>query len=70
LHDFEIQDFDVRTHVDDVALVAYKVKEHLVVDGENLLLEAFDSRVRGRRDGKWLCALHTESVAGDPFGLR
>ena len=21
-----------------------------------------------RRNGKWLCALHTESVAGDPFG--
>jgi hypothetical protein len=39
-----------------------------VVDGEPLELEAFDSSVWVRRDGKWVCAVHTESPAGDPFG--
>ena len=53
---------------DDVAVVAYKVKEELVVDGEPLSLEAFESSVWIRRDGKWTCGLHTESIAGDPFG--
>ena len=53
---------------DDVALVAYKVKEKLTVDGKSLQLEANDSSVWVRRNGDWYCAMHTESVAGDPFG--
>jgi len=28
------------------------------------------SSVWVRRDGTWTCALHTESVAGDPFGRK
>jgi uncharacterized protein (TIGR02246 family) len=58
----------VRFIGDDVALVAYKVNERVVVDGETLNLEANDSSVWVRRDGKWLCAMHTESIAGDPYG--
>lgn len=53
---------------DDVALVAYKVKEKLTVDGKTLHLEANDASVWVRKDGEWRCALHTESLAGDPFG--
>ena len=48
--------------------IAYKMKEDLVVDGEGIQLEAFDSSVWVRRDGKWVCVVHTESLAGDPFG--
>lgn len=58
----------VRFINDDVAIVAYKVNERVAVDGETLNLEANDSSVWVRRDGQWLCAMHTESIAGDPFG--
>jgi hypothetical protein len=53
---------------DDVALVAYKVKERVVVDGKTLNIDANDSSVWVRRDGQWVCAMHTESLAGDPYG--
>lgn len=53
---------------DDVAIVAYTVKERVVVDGETVPIEANDSSVWVRRGGAWRCALHTESLAGDPFG--
>jgi hypothetical protein len=69
LDDFEIaEDAHVRLLRDDVAIVAYKVREKLTVDGKPLTLEASDSSTWVRRGGRWLCALHTESLAGDPFG--
>jgi ketosteroid isomerase-like protein len=53
---------------EDVALVAYQVREKLTVDGKPVNLEANDSSVWVRKGGEWLCAMHTESLAGDPFG--
>ncbi|HEX6317172.1 MAG TPA: nuclear transport factor 2 family protein [Gemmatimonadaceae bacterium] len=53
---------------DEIALVAYKVNERLTVDGKPLTLEANDASVWVRKDGEWRCAMHTESLAGDPFG--
>jgi hypothetical protein len=53
---------------DDVAVIAYKVNEDLTVEGKKLPLEANDASVWVREGGKWRCALHTESVAGDPYG--
>ena len=53
---------------DDVALVAYQVKEKLTVDDKPVNLEANDASVWIRRNGNWVCAMHTESLAGDPFG--
>ena len=69
LNEFEFVG-DVVTSVvtDDVAIVAYKVREQLTVDGNPLTLEAADASTWVRRDGRWLCALHTESISGDPFG--
>jgi len=69
LRRFEIDpDVKVRMLGDDVAVLAYKVREELTVDGKPVKLEAADASTWVRRDGKWLCALHTESIAGDPFG--
>ena len=53
---------------EDVALVAYKVKEKLTVEGKPVNLEANDASVWIRKNGEWRCAMHTESLAGDPFG--
>jgi ketosteroid isomerase-like protein len=52
----------------DLAIVAYKVREEMTVEGEPLTLEAADASTWIRRDGQWRCALHTESLLGDPFG--
>jgi uncharacterized protein (TIGR02246 family) len=58
----------IRFLTEDIAIVAYPVQERVIVDGETLPIEANDSSVWVRRDGHWRCALHTESLAGDPFG--
>ena len=65
---FDEQSRQIRFLTDDIAIVAYPVKERVIVDGEMLPVEANDSSVWVRRDGQWRCALHTESLAGDPFG--
>jgi hypothetical protein len=51
-----------------LAIVAYQVHEELTVDGKPVTLDAADSSTWVRRNGRWLCALHTEAIAGDPFG--
>ena len=65
--DFSIGD-DVKVRVfGDTAVVAYTVHEDVIVDGEPLSFDAADSSTWIRRDGQWICTLHTESVLGDPF---
>jgi hypothetical protein len=72
--DWQLRSFDIDPDVklrmisDDVAVLAYKVHEELVVDGKTLTLEAADASTWARRNGRWVCVLHTESIAGDPFG--
>ena len=69
LEGFEFEpDVKVRLINDDVCVLAYKVHEDVVVDGRMLKLEASDSSTWVRRDGRWVCVLHTEALAGDPFG--
>jgi hypothetical protein len=66
---FEIaDDAQVRMLSDDVAIIAYRVTEKLTVDGKPITIEAADTSTWVRRDGRWLCALHTEALKGDPFG--
>jgi len=67
-YSFDDRTTQVRFVNDDVAIVAYKVNERVVVDGKTLPIEANDSSVWVRRAGEWRCALHTESLAGDPYG--
>jgi ketosteroid isomerase-like protein len=68
LHQFTLSDMQLRLLGDDVAIIAYKVKEQLTVDGKSLTVEAADSSTWIRREGQWMCALHTEALLGDPFG--
>jgi len=65
---FDEQKRQIRFLTDDIAIVAYPVKERVIVDGQMLPVEANDSSVWVRRDGQWRCALHTESLAGDQYG--
>lgn len=69
LRDFTVDDdAQVRLLRDDVAILAYSVHEELTVDGKSVTLDAADSSTWVRRDGRWVCALHTEAITGDPFG--
>jgi len=69
LHDFKISEHpQVRLLSDDVAIVAYNVHEDLTVEGKPVTLDAADASVWVRRNRRWVCALHTESIQGDPFG--
>jgi ketosteroid isomerase-like protein len=69
LNEFEIgDDAHVRMIDKNVAVVAYRVHEELTVEGKPVSLDAFESSTWVRRDGQWLCALHTEALRGDPFG--
>jgi hypothetical protein len=67
--DFEIgDDVQVRPLGEDTAVLAYTVHEELEVDGEPVAFDAADTSIWVRRDGRWRCASHTESIAGDPYG--
>jgi ketosteroid isomerase-like protein len=69
LREFEFKDdTEVRLINDDVAVLAYTVHEKMTVDGKPVTIEAADASTWVRRGGRWVCALHTESIAGDPFG--
>ena len=69
LQSFKIDpDVQLRMIGDDVAVLAYTVHEELTVDGNPVKLQAADASTWVRRGGRWVCALHTEALAGDPFG--
>jgi ketosteroid isomerase-like protein len=69
IHRFEIVGEPlVRALSDDVAIVAYQVREELTVEGKPVTLEAADSSVWLKKGGRWRCCLHTESPRGDSFG--
>jgi ketosteroid isomerase-like protein len=68
IDDYEIRDAEVQRVSDDVAVIAYKVREELTVDGEELELEAADASTWMRKNGAWVCVMHTESILGDPYG--
>lgn len=68
LRDFSIEELRLRPISEDVMAVAYKVREELELEGRTIRLVAYDTSLWTRRDGQWVCAMHTESLAGDPFG--
>ncbi len=66
---FEVgDDVKVRQLSDDIAILAYKVHEELIVDGKAVAMDASDTSVWSRRGGRWVCSLHTESILGDAYG--
>lgn len=68
LRSYAITDVVVHRVTDDVVVVAYRVHEDLEVSGEPVSFDAADASTWVRRDGGWVCALHTESILGDAFG--
>lgn len=53
---------------DDVAVVAYEAHEDLTVEGRPISLDVAETSTWVRKDGRWVCAQHSEAIEGDPFG--
>jgi ketosteroid isomerase-like protein len=68
LESFELEDVNVKRIGDEVAIVAYHVRESLTVDGKPVELEAADASTWIFSNGAWRCALHSEAIRGDAFG--
>lgn len=69
LDEFELKDdVQVRLLSDDAAVLAYKVHSEMTVEGKPVSIDAADASSWVKRDGNWVCVLHTESILGDPFG--
>jgi ketosteroid isomerase-like protein len=65
---FELKDTKVTRLTDDVAVIAYSVHEELTLEGKPIAIDASESSTWVRRDGRWVCAQHSESLLGDSFG--
>lgn len=65
---FSLEHAEVRLVGSDVAIVAYKAKEDVTVNGEQVHLDVADASTWVRRDGAWRCVQHAEAIVGDPFG--
>jgi len=68
LHAFSFEDIEVVEPRSDVAVIGYRVRETVTVDGEKLDIACADASTWVRGPDGWVCVLHTESLEGDPFG--
>jgi hypothetical protein len=68
LKSFKLDDVLVQPLTSDTRIVAYKVHEDLTVAGQPVGMDAADTSVWVRKDGAWVCAMHTESLLGDAYG--
>lgn len=69
LRDFQFKNGHQISVLDDkTAVIAYQVKESIEVDGRRIYLDLSESSTWRFINDKWVCSLHTEAIAGDPFG--
>jgi hypothetical protein len=60
---FKLSDIQVMHPSDDTAVLTYRVKQSMAQRGESeeIEQEMADSSVWLRKDGEWLCVMHTET---------
>jgi hypothetical protein len=61
---FEFSDMQVLHPTNDTAVLTYRVKQAVAArgdDAEEIKQEMADSSVWMRKDGEWLCVMHTET---------
>lgn len=69
LLDFKLdEDYKVTILNDTAAVIAYKVREDLNVEGKSVTLNALDSSTWIKKGNRWVCSMHTEALSGDPYG--
>ncbi len=52
---------EVRQLGPDTAVIAYKINSTVERDGKTVPMNAIDASTWIRRNGKWVCAMHTET---------
>ena len=57
---FDEDSFEVRQISRDTAVIAYKLNCTFQHDGKDKTIEAVDTSTWVKKNGKWLCAMHTE----------
>ena len=65
LDSYEFSDVEVVTPADDVAIIAYKVKQKVTMDGKAQELRAADSSTWIRGADGWECHAHSETFLQD-----
>jgi hypothetical protein len=65
LESYEFSDVEVITPADDVAIIAYKVKQKVTMDGKQQELRAADSSTWIRGADGWECHAHSETFLQD-----
>ena len=65
LDSYKFQDVEVSFPVKDTAIIAYKVRQKGAMGGKHYDMECVDSTTWIKSDGKWLSAIHTETMLGD-----
>ena len=68
LNDYKLSEVKFIAASDDVAVLAYKLQQHLTKDGKPLQLDTVNSSTWVRKNGSWVCSSHTETLQGDPWG--
>jgi hypothetical protein len=68
LQSYEFSDVEVVTPADDVAIIAYKVKQKVTMDGKVQELRAADSSTWVRGANGWECHAHSETFLQDGKG--
>lgn len=70
---FEFSDMQVMQPNDDTAVLTYRVSQAIAPRGDGgkeILQEMADSSVWLRKDGQWLCVMHTETELEDRSNQR
>lgn len=68
LEAYEFTDVEVVTPAPDVAIIAYKVKQNVTMDGRKQELRAADSSTWIRGADGWECHAHSETFLKDSKG--
>lgn len=68
LESYEFDDVEVITPADDVAIIAYKVKQKVTMDGKQQDLRAADISTWVRGANGWECHAHSETFLQDGKG--
>jgi hypothetical protein len=68
LLDYQIKNAEVQQLTNDVAIIGYNVHVVARYEGKEVTLDAADASTWVKKNGSWVCALHTEAPIGDPFG--
>lgn len=57
---------EVRMLAPDLAVIAYEIRSKFRTGGEEKTIVAVDSSTWVRRNGRWACAMHSETEKQDP----